>query len=171
MSGSDPHLVQLKYRATPLRSGVASPAELLNQRHYQTTLPAKTQLSLQQRQSKLVMEEQKQRTAVRFDKQAITYRELNLHEPVHVQLNPEVPRWSRLQSRSVHVAMKFSYPQANALCATAVTCELTKVTLRKLQQTVVLRPIPASTNRKQTIPPVLQNLRGGPPGRNKLPVI
>ena len=38
---SDPHIAMLLYRATPLQSGMASPAELLSQRRYQTTLPIK----------------------------------------------------------------------------------------------------------------------------------
>ena len=37
-TSSDPHLAMLLYRATPLQSGMASPAELLIQRRYQTTL-------------------------------------------------------------------------------------------------------------------------------------
>ena len=38
-SGSDPHLVLLIYRATPLRPGQLSPAELLNQRKCRALLP------------------------------------------------------------------------------------------------------------------------------------
>ena len=38
-TSSDPHMAMLLYRATPLQSGMASPAELLSQRRYQTTLP------------------------------------------------------------------------------------------------------------------------------------
>ena len=40
-TSSDPHMAMLLYRSTPLQSGTASPAELLSQRRYQTTLPNK----------------------------------------------------------------------------------------------------------------------------------
>ena len=40
-TSSDPHIAMLLYRATPLQSGMASPAELLSQRRYETTLPIK----------------------------------------------------------------------------------------------------------------------------------
>ena len=39
-SGSDPHLALLSYRATPLDSKIASPAELMYQRCLQSTLPS-----------------------------------------------------------------------------------------------------------------------------------
>ena len=39
-SGSDPHLALLSYRATPLDSKIASPAELMYWRHLQSTLPS-----------------------------------------------------------------------------------------------------------------------------------
>ena len=39
-SGSDSHLALLSYRATPLDSKIASPAELMYQRHLQSTLPS-----------------------------------------------------------------------------------------------------------------------------------
>ncbi|XP_033644333.1 uncharacterized protein K02A2.6-like [Asterias rubens] len=39
-SGDDPNLALLTLRATPLKSNLASPAELLNRRKYKTTLPS-----------------------------------------------------------------------------------------------------------------------------------
>ena len=61
LSGSDPYLAMLMYRATPLRAGISSPAELLNQRRHQTTLPSKQLLTQQQHQTKVAMEEQKRK--------------------------------------------------------------------------------------------------------------
>ena len=40
-TSSDPHMAMLLHRSTPLQSGTESPAELLSQRRYQTTLPIK----------------------------------------------------------------------------------------------------------------------------------
>ena len=40
-TSSDPHIAMLLYRATPLQSGMVSPAELLSQRRYETTIPIK----------------------------------------------------------------------------------------------------------------------------------
>ncbi len=95
LSGTDPHLALLMYRATPLKSGVASPAELLNQRRYQTILPMKQRLSEQQQSSKFNMEVRKQKMADQYNQKTANYRELNLQEPVRAQLNPDVARWTK----------------------------------------------------------------------------
>ena len=51
-TSSDPHMAMLLYRSTPLQSGTASPAELLSQRRYQTTLPNKNREPVRSRETK-----------------------------------------------------------------------------------------------------------------------
>ena len=92
---SDPHMALLLYRATPLESGMASPAELLNQRRYQTTLPIKTTRNQLQRHMRKHMQRKKEEMSDRFNKRARQYHELQLHQPVYVQLNPENRQWQR----------------------------------------------------------------------------
>ena len=54
-TSSDPHIAMLLYRATPLQSGMASPAELLSQRRYQTTLPIKNKEPVRNRNHRETM--------------------------------------------------------------------------------------------------------------------
>jgi transposase InsO family protein len=93
---SDAHLAMLMYRATPLQSGMASPAELLNQRRLQTVLPVKAKDSSDrgsQHRERMAAERDKRRH--RFNQRAREFRELQLNENVYVQLDPEKSKWQR----------------------------------------------------------------------------
>ncbi|ELU07398.1 hypothetical protein CAPTEDRAFT_199065 [Capitella teleta] len=93
--GSDPHVALLMYRATPLKS-LTSPAKLLNQRRFHTTLPATNKMSQQQKQARKKMQrEESSMTEATYNKRARQYRELSQHEPVYVQLDPNQSRWQR----------------------------------------------------------------------------
>ena len=92
-TNSDAHLAMLLYRATPLQSGMASPAELLNQRRLQTIFPIKTPQNRSSNREQMSDEKDKRRR--RFNKRAKEFRELHLHEPIYVQLDPEKPRWQK----------------------------------------------------------------------------
>ena len=54
-TNSDPHIAMLLYRATPLQSGMVSPAELLSQRRYQTTLLIKNREPVRSRNHRETM--------------------------------------------------------------------------------------------------------------------
>ena len=90
-SGSDPHIALLMYRATPLKPGVASPAELLSQRRFQTTIPVlkSSSMSETQRSARQRMEGDKQKMTELHDRRAKAYRELQLNEPVYVKTDPQ----------------------------------------------------------------------------------
>jgi chemotaxis protein CheY-P-specific phosphatase CheC len=81
VSSSDAHAALLQYRATPLRSGMASPAELLNQRKYSAILPVKSKMTEAQRLEHSKMERNKEATTEYYNQRAREYRELRLHEP------------------------------------------------------------------------------------------
>ncbi|ELU18586.1 hypothetical protein CAPTEDRAFT_185109 [Capitella teleta] len=93
--GNDPHIALLMYRATPLKSDMASPAELLNQRKFHTTLPSTNKMSQQQKQARKKMEREKRDITETYNKRARQFRELSQHEPVYVQLDPNQSRWQR----------------------------------------------------------------------------
>ena len=93
-SGSDPHVAMLMYRATPIRNGMPSPAELLNQRNLKTTLPAKITLSHGQKQAREVRERQQQEKKAHHDKRAQQYRELTMYQDVYAQINPDRASWT-----------------------------------------------------------------------------
>jgi hypothetical protein len=84
-TGSNPHLSLLLYRATPLQSGMPSPAELLNQRRYQPSLHIKERASPSNRSH------HKQRPSMgrRSTTRAPEYRDLQQHEPVYTQVTPD----------------------------------------------------------------------------------
>ena len=88
-SSSDPHIAMLLYRATPLQSGIASPAELLSQRRYQTTLPIKNREPIRSRNHRETMPKSRDNREEYFNKKATDYRHLQMHEPIYVQLNPD----------------------------------------------------------------------------------
>ncbi|ELT91329.1 hypothetical protein CAPTEDRAFT_211404 [Capitella teleta] len=77
-------------------SGMASPAELLNQRRLQTVLPVKAKDSSDrgsQHRERMAAERDKRRH--RFNQRARKFRELQLNENVYVQIDPEKSKWQR----------------------------------------------------------------------------
>jgi transposase InsO family protein len=95
VSGSDAHVALLQYRAMPLKSGMASPAELLNQRKYSAILPVTSTLTEIQRSEHRKMQSDRDVTRDYYNQRAREYRELDIHEPVYVQSNPQVSRWQK----------------------------------------------------------------------------
>ena len=87
-TSSDPHIAMLLYRATPLQSGMASPAELLSQRRYQTTLPVKNREPIRSRNHRETMAKSKN-TSTRRQLIIVNYR-CN-----YVQLNPDKAAWQK----------------------------------------------------------------------------
>ena len=94
-TSSDPHIAMLLYRATPLQSGMASPAELLSQRRYQTTLPIKNREPVRSRNHRETMAKSRDKREEYFNKKATDYRQLQMHEPIYVQLDPDKTTWQK----------------------------------------------------------------------------
>ena len=94
-TSSDPHMAMLLYRATPLQSGMASPAELLSQRRYQTTLPIKNREPVRIRNHRETMTKSSDKREEYFNKKAADYRQLQMHEPIYVQPNPDKASWQK----------------------------------------------------------------------------
>jgi hypothetical protein len=93
-SGEDPHIALLIYRTTPLRPGLASPADLMKDRKWRDLLPVKQVLSANQekvRESDLRIKEQQ---AAVYDRHAKARQELEDLQKCRVQLNPHQPIWT-----------------------------------------------------------------------------
>ena len=85
------------YRTTPLQSGMVSPAELLSQRRYQTTLPIKNREPVRSpnRNHRETMAKSRDKREIYFNKKATDYRQLQMHEPIYVQLDPDKTTWQK----------------------------------------------------------------------------
>ena len=94
-TSSDPHMAMLLYRATPLQSGMASPAELLSQRRYQTTLSIKNREPVRSRNHRETMAKSRDKREEYFNKKTTDYRQLQMHEPIYVQLDPDKTTWQK----------------------------------------------------------------------------
>ena len=93
-TSSDPHMAMLLYRATPLQSGMASSVELLSQRRYQTTLPIKNREPVRSRNHRETMAKSRDKREEYFNK-ATDYRQLQMYEPIYVQLDPGKTTWQK----------------------------------------------------------------------------
>ena len=82
-------MAMLLYRAT----SPASPAELLSQRRYETTLPIKNREPVGSQNHRETMA--KSRDKQEEYKKATDYRQLQMHEPIYVQLDPEKTTWQK----------------------------------------------------------------------------
>ena len=85
----------LLYRATPLQSGMVSPAELMRQRRYQRALPIKNREPVRSRNQRETMAKSRDKREEYFHKKATDYRQLLMHEPIYVQLNPDKATWQK----------------------------------------------------------------------------
>ena len=94
-TSSETHKALLLYRATPLQSGMASPAELLSQRRYQTTLPIKNREPVRSRNHRETMAKSRDKREEYFNKKATDYQQLPMHEPIYVQLDPDKATWQK----------------------------------------------------------------------------
>ena len=94
-SGSDPHLAMLIYRATPLRPGQLSPAELLNQRKCRALLPIHQYLHPNLENSREAQIAQKRTQADYYDQKAKQLQDLQQYQNVRVQLDPKKPAWQK----------------------------------------------------------------------------
>jgi transposase InsO family protein len=92
-AGTDLSLAMLIYRATPFKAGVASPAELLNQRKYKDLIPMKQRLSPMQEDSRETLLADKQRSIDQYNQQARQRDELQELQRVWFQRMPEKGRW------------------------------------------------------------------------------
>ena len=90
---SDPRVAMLVYRATLLQS--ASPAELLSQQRYETTLPIKNREPIRSRNHRQTMAKSRDKRKEYSNKKATDYRHLHMHESVYVQLNPDKAIWQK----------------------------------------------------------------------------
>ena len=91
----DPHLALLYYRATPVKPGLASPAELLMARRIRTLMPVKADLNADQQKARQAALDGKTTQKTHFDKKAREYENLRLHQPVHVQKDPKIGIWTK----------------------------------------------------------------------------
>jgi hypothetical protein len=87
-SGSDLPLAMLIYRSTPFKSGVASPAELLNQRKYKDLIPVKHRLSMQQERSRESLLSSKQASMDHYNRHAKERDELQELQRVWFKKEP-----------------------------------------------------------------------------------
>ena len=92
-TGTDLSLAMLIYRATPFKTGVASPAELLNQRKYKDLIPLKQHLSPLQEDSREALLASKQRSIDQYNQQARHKDDLLELQKVWFQRNPDKGGW------------------------------------------------------------------------------
>ena len=88
-------MAMLLYRVTPLQSGMASPAELLSQQRYETTLPIKNREPVRSRNHRETMAKSSDKREEYFNKKAADYLQLQMHEPTYVQPNPDKATWQK----------------------------------------------------------------------------
>lgn len=89
----DPNLALLSLRATPLKADLKSPAELLNGRKYQTTLPAKIQVPIDQEDTRAKLEAAQKTGQSHYNQHAHSLPELYRGQHVHVQ-DPITKIWT-----------------------------------------------------------------------------
>ena len=92
-SGCDLPLAMLAYRTTPFKSGVASPAELLNQRRYKDLIPIRQRMSTQQENSRESLLAAKQSSAELYNRHAKQREELEELQRVWFQKDPNQSSW------------------------------------------------------------------------------
>lgn len=93
-SGTDLTLAMLVYRATPFKSGVASPAELLNQRKFKDLIPIKQRLNTQQDDSREAMLSAKHTSQEYYNSHAKEREQLSELQHVWYKKDP-VAHWQR----------------------------------------------------------------------------
>lgn len=92
-SGSDPHLAVLIYRATPIRPGQLSPAELISPRKYQALFPVHQYLPRSLEQSREPQIAKKQSQVNHYNRTAKQLQDLQQFQSVDIQLDPKKPSW------------------------------------------------------------------------------
>ncbi len=94
-SGQDQHLAMLAYRSTLIKAGVASPAELLNNRKLAGIFPVREYLKPHGITSceKMIMDKDKQ--AEVYNHMARELKELQQYQEVMVQLDPDENKWDK----------------------------------------------------------------------------
>eukprot|EP00914_Ancora_sagittata_P006444 GHVO01013020.1.p1 GENE.GHVO01013020.1~~GHVO01013020.1.p1 ORF type:complete len:276 (-),score=20.11 GHVO01013020.1:451-1278(-) len=88
-SGNDISLAMLIYRSTPFKPGIASPAELLNQRKYKDLIPLKQRLSGTQESSRETLLANKDQSVKYYDDRAKEREELEELQKVWFQKLPQ----------------------------------------------------------------------------------
>ena len=94
-AGTDRHLAMLTYRATPVRTGIQSPGELLNGRKLKALLPIREYLHPSTESARECMIDQKAKQAEWYNRTARELEELRMYQQVHVQLDPESNKWGQ----------------------------------------------------------------------------
>jgi transposase InsO family protein len=93
-SGEDPHIALLIYRTTPLRPGLASPADLMRDRRWRDLLPIKQVLNTEQEKVRESDIGRKEQQAEAYDRHARAAQELEYFQKCRVQLSPKQPIWT-----------------------------------------------------------------------------
>jgi hypothetical protein len=94
-AGTDPHLALMAYRATPIRTGQRSPAELLTGRKLRVLIPVRTHTPVHAQESREEQLRAKKSVAEYHDQRARALQELLQFQDVRVQLNPDKPIWQK----------------------------------------------------------------------------
>ena len=92
-SGIDPHLALLRYRTTPIKPGIPSPAEMMTQRKFKELLPVKQQLLSNLSSAREKMIQHKQFQTELYNHTAKPLPDLAEQQPVRVQLDPKRSSW------------------------------------------------------------------------------
>jgi transposase InsO family protein len=90
----DPHLALLYYRATPVKPGLASPAELLMARKIRTLIPVRATLNGDQEKARQAAQAGKDAQKMNFDKRARVYNSMILHQAIRFQKDPRKGIWT-----------------------------------------------------------------------------
>ena len=96
-TSSDPHIAMLLYRATPspLQSGMTSPAELLSQRRYQTTLPIKNREPVRSRNHRETMVKSSDKREEYFQQEGSRLSATADARTIYVQPNHDKATWQK----------------------------------------------------------------------------
>ena len=91
--GEDPHLAALSYITTPLNHSLPFPAELLNSRKFRCLFPLQMDQQNHTQQYRKMIQHQKHQQTKHYNKSVKDLPSLQIGNPVHVQLVPNVRKW------------------------------------------------------------------------------
>ena len=94
-AGEDLHLALQAYRATPVNRHLPSPAEMLYSRKLRSLLPSKQCLTSEQQEIRETQFQQKDKQNALYNQHARVYEELDKHQQVRVQIDPNRKLWQQ----------------------------------------------------------------------------